>query len=86
MSKDTDVVRQASLGILRERYREQDAQRLRYMSYAVYSNATPTPDDAHPAVHIVEQALKDHALAEAAFHAKEAVRFRAALEELEDQP
>ena len=84
MSKSTDPVRQASLGILRERYAEQDGQRKRHMSYAVYSNATPTPEDAHPTVHIVEQVLKDHSLAVAAFHAKEAARFRAALEELED--
>lgn len=84
MNENIDPVQAASIGILKERFQEQDSKRKREMAYAIYANATPTPEDAHPAVHIVEEVFKAHTLAVAKFHAVEAVRFRAALEEAED--
>ena len=84
MSENADPVRAASIGILKERFQEQDNKRKREMVYAIYTNATPTPADAHPTVHIVEEVFKAHVIATAKFHAVEAARFRAALEEAED--
>lgn len=78
-SSPTDFVALASVAILKERFLEQDSKRKREQTYAIYANATPTPKDAHPAVHIVEAAFKEHTLAVANFHADEAARFKAAL-------
>jgi hypothetical protein len=80
---DYDAVRGASIGILKERHREQESKANREYVYAFYANATPTPEDAHPAVKIVEDVFKAHTLAVAAFHATEASRFKAALIEAE---
>ena len=83
MTEQQDIVRLASIGILKERLQEQESKRKRERAYAIYANATPTPNDAHPAVKVVEAVFKDHVLAVANFHAAEAARFRAALIELE---
>lgn len=81
--QSTDLVHLASIGILKERLHEQESKRKRERVYAIYTNATPTPDDAHPSVKIVEAVFKEHVLATANFHADEAARFRAALIEAE---
>ncbi|MDQ0241211.1 hypothetical protein [Arthrobacter bambusae] len=80
---EDDMTRMASIAILKERHREHSLEADRYMTYTVYVHSTPTPDTAHDAVKVTENALKEHALAKASFHAAEAKRFKAALEELE---
>lgn len=74
-----EAVQMASVGILKNRHREEESKCNQDQVYAIYANATPTPDDAHPAVKIVEEAYKAHAVARAVFHANEAARFKAAL-------
>lgn len=76
-----DPIKEASIAILHERFRENDSMSAKEMIYAVYANATPTPDDAHPAVKITEDAFKQHYIAVALFHEQEAVRFQRALKE-----
>jgi hypothetical protein len=78
-----EAVQMVSVGILKERHREQESKRNREQVYAIYVNATPTPDDAHPAVHIVEAVMKEHCLATAIFYANEEARFKAALAKVE---
>ena len=78
------AVQLASVGILKERHRDQESKSNREQVYAIYVTATPTPDNAHPAVHIVEAVMKEHRLATAIFHANEAARFRAALAKVEE--
>jgi hypothetical protein len=85
MSTRDEAVKLASFGILRERHHEQTGMANRDKVYAIYVNATPTPEDAHEAVKIVEAALKAHVTACAVFHANEAARFEAALVEVEAQ-
>jgi hypothetical protein len=80
---DYETVRLASILILKDRHREQESKGNSEKVYAVYANATPTPDDAHPSVKIVEDVFKKHTLAVALFHANEAARFKAALIEAE---
>lgn len=83
MSINPGSVQLASVGILRERQREQESKRNREEVYAIYVNATPTPADAHPAVHIVEAVMKEHCVATAIFYANEEARFKAALAKVE---
>lgn len=78
-----EAVQMAAVGILKERHREQESKRNREQVYAIYANATPTPDDAHPAVKIVEAVFKEHVIATALFHANEEARFKAALDKAE---
>jgi len=79
-----EAVQLASVGILRERHREQESKSNREQVYAIYTNATPTPDNAHPAVKIVEAVIKEHVIATAVFHHAEAARFHAALAKAEE--
>jgi hypothetical protein len=74
-----EAVQMASVGILKARHREQESKGNQEKVYAIYANATPTPEDAHPAVKIVEEVFKEHTIAVAVFHANEAARFKAAL-------
>jgi hypothetical protein len=83
MSENTDLVHVTSLAILKERFTFADSEAIRCKAYAVYGNSTPTPEDAHPAVKIVEAAVKANILAEAIFRTGEAARFKAAIIELE---
>jgi len=81
---EDDMILISSIAILKERHHENRVEADRYMTYTVYVNATPTPDDAHEAVKVTEKALKDNAFAKARFHDAEAKRFKSALDSLMD--
>jgi len=83
LNMSDEAVKMASVGILKERHREQESKGNREQVYAIYANATPTPEDAHPAVKIVEAVIKEHVIATAIFHKNEAARFMAALAKAE---
>jgi|GEM_PF-2612315 len=83
LNMSDEAVKMASVGILKERHREQKSKGNREQVYAIYANATPTPEDAHPAVKIVEAVIKEHVIATAIFHKNEAARFMAALAKAE---
>ena len=83
MSKNAEALKAAALGILREKRHEQDSESLRRQALAVYVNSTPTPDDSPDIVKITEAVFKEHAMAVALFHTREAERFESALTEAE---